>query len=250
MEAAVGTRADCAATVRARLQSIYQPNGCLTIPHDDPFNLLMSPFSKGSADIARVLGQTRWRILVELCRRHMTASELAELVKTSANAVRVHLGALEEAGLVVYSVDRQKIGKPRHVYALTAAAESLLSKAYAPVLSAFLHAARQQLGAEFQPLMASTGQSLAASAEEQLTGHGIERAKGLLDGLGAPSEIVRSNGHSVLRAACCPLGAITRQSADGCFVLGTALSSVSGLTVIETCTRGPHPQCEFRLSPS
>jgi predicted ArsR family transcriptional regulator len=205
----------------------------------------MSPFSRGSADIAKVLGETRWRLLVELCRHHLTASELAEVVQTSANAVRVHLDALGDAGLVTFVVERRGVGKPTHVYALTSAAESLLSKAYAPVLAALLEAARDGLNGGLLPLLRDAGNALAAGADRRLTGKGMEKANALLEALGAPTEVVQSNGSLVLRAACCPLGTITRQSAEVCTMMEAALTAASGLTFHERCTRGEHPHCAF-----
>ena len=207
----------------------------------------MSPFSRGSADIAKVLGETRWRILVELCRRHMTAGELARVVGTSTSAVRVHLNALEDAGLVAFAVERRQVGKPTHVYSVTMAGESLLSKAYAPALSAILGAAHARLDGSFVPIAREAGESLARSAQPKLTGHGLNRAKALLEGLGAPSELVQSDGGMVVRAACCPLGSITRHSSEMCSLLETAVSVVSGIELREHCIRGTHPQCEFRV---
>jgi DeoR family suf operon transcriptional repressor len=206
----------------------------------------MSPFSKGTADVAKVLGETRWRILVELCRRHMTATELANVVRTSASAVRVHLNALEDAGLVMFEVERRQVGKPTHVYSVTAAGESLLSKAYAPALSAILAAARGRLDGEFAVVAREAGVALARSAEPKLFGRGIEKAKALLEGLGAPTELVQADGGMIVRAACCPLGSITRQSTEMCGLLETAVSTVAGLELREHCIRGTHPQCEFR----
>jgi predicted ArsR family transcriptional regulator len=207
----------------------------------------MSPFSKGTADIAKVLGATRWRILGELCRHHHTASELADVVQTSANAVRVHLDALEAAGLVVFDVERRGVGKPTHVYSLTDAAESLLSKAYAPALAAIVVAARARLNGGFLSLVRDAGNALAASAGTRLSGQGLERAKALLDGLGAPSEIIKSERETVVRAACCPLGVITRQTAEMCSMMEAAVSAASGMSVRERCERGDHPHCEFEL---
>src|SRR3954470_3128286 len=206
----------------------------------------MSPFSKGSADIAKVLGETRWRILVELCRHHLTASELADVARTSANAVRVHLGALEAAGLVVFTVERRQVGKPSHVYSLTNAAESLLSKAYAPALAAVLSAARHRLDDEFVQTVRDAGRALAAAAEPRLRGQGMDRAKSLLDGLGAPAELIPIAEGSLLRAAFCPLGAITRDAAETCAMLEAAVSASARMEVRERCIRGAHPQCEFR----
>jgi predicted ArsR family transcriptional regulator len=179
----------------------------------------------------------------------MTATELANVVQTSASAVRVHLDALEDAGLVAFSVERRKVGKPTHVYSVTSAAESLLSKAYAPVLHAILTAAATRLNGGFAPMVREAGEALARGAEPRLTGKGLEKAKALLDGLGAPSELVQADDGAILRAACCPLGSVTRHTPELCSMLEAAVSAVSGVSLRESCTRGTHPQCEFR-SPS
>ncbi|MFL5607026.1 MAG: helix-turn-helix domain-containing protein, partial [Gemmatimonadaceae bacterium] len=91
-----------------------------------------------------VFGEPRGRLLTELCGHPQTATELAERVRTSSNAVRVHLDALREAGLVAFTVERRGVGKPTHVYALTEAAEYVLSAAYAPALRAILATLRQE----------------------------------------------------------------------------------------------------------
>src|SRR2546423_2768628 len=91
-----------------------------------------------------ILGEPRGRVLAELCGHPRTAAELAERIGTSSNAVRVHLDALRGAGLVAFTVERRGVGKPTHVYALTEAAEYVLSAAYAPALRAILVTLRQE----------------------------------------------------------------------------------------------------------
>src|SRR5439155_9760701 len=106
-----------------------------------------------------ILGEPRGRLLSALCGRPQTAAELAKGVETSANAVRVHLDALSEAGLVDYSVERRGVGKPTHVYSLTVEAEYLLSRAYAPALAALIEALRARNG-QFLPTLGDAGVAL------------------------------------------------------------------------------------------
>src|SRR5215212_9654966 len=91
-----------------------------------------------------LFGDARGRLLVELCGRPQTAVELARRVKTSSNAVRVHLDGMRRAGLVDYVVERRGVGKPRHVYAITATAEELLSAAYTQTLVALISILQQR----------------------------------------------------------------------------------------------------------
>jgi predicted ArsR family transcriptional regulator len=207
------------------------------------------PITPKQAAIAKVLGESRWRILGELCRLPQTASELADRVKTSANAVRVHLDALEEAGLVEYEVARRQVGKPTHVYSLTPAAEFLLSKAYVPALSAILNAAKEQAPASFSSILHKAGVALSRrnNGHKAPTG-GLADAKLLFESLGAATTIDRSAAGAVLETACCPLSALTRDSNDLCVMMETALQSTTGINARQDCVRGPHPRCRFEFT--
>src|SRR5215208_4600110 len=108
--------------------------------------------SYGDDPASGLFGESRVRLLRELCGGPQTASDLAIRVATSTNAVRGHLEGLRAAGLVDYRVERQGVGKPRHIYAVTNAAENLLSLAYVPVLDALLNNLRGRLNGGFRPL--------------------------------------------------------------------------------------------------
>jgi predicted ArsR family transcriptional regulator len=207
------------------------------------------PKTPKQAAIAKVLGERRWRILGELCRLPQTASELADRVKTSANAVRVHLDALEEAGLVEYEVARRQVGKPTHVYSLTPAAESLLSKAYVPALSAILNAAKAQAPESFSSMLHQAGTALSRRGHGHKTpSGGLSDAKLLFESLGAATTIDKSAAHAVLETACCPLSALTRYSSDLCVMMEAALQSTTGMTARHDCVRGAHPRCRFEFT--
>jgi predicted ArsR family transcriptional regulator len=208
----------------------------------------MSKSPKQSA-IARVLGESRWRILGELCRNQQTASELATRVKTSANAVRVHLDALEEAGLVQFEVVRRQVGKPTHVYSLTAAAESLLSKAYVPALSALLAAVRTQAKGSPGPLLRKAGIALAENAGATASRPGgIPAAVRILEELGAITTLEQTAGRAVVQTACCPLATLTRHSTDPCLIVESALRLASGMNTRQECLRGDHVRCRFEFT--
>src|SRR5829696_8101507 len=158
-----------------------------------------------------ILGESRGRLLAELCGRPATAVELAERVGTSSNAVRVHLTALREAGLVEFRVERRGVGKPSHSYSLTAAAEYFLSSAYAPALRAMLETLREELDGGLTPWLHRAGAALARQQPAR-TGRPGEITSGLelLRGLGAVVDTEREGPDTVVRTACCPLAAVTR----------------------------------------
>lgn len=191
-----------------------------------------------------LFGDARGRLLLELCGQPQTAVELARLVETSANAVRVHLDGLRRAGLVDYIVEKRGVGKPRHVYAITATAEDLLSAAYTQALQALLDTLRNRLNGGFAPLLRDVGKTLANERNEKKRG-GVRGAVSALESLGASVATKRKAGATTLTTRCCPLAAVTRTTPQMCEMVESLLATSSGLPVTERCTRGAHPRCSF-----
>ena len=73
---------------------------------------------------------------------------LAKLRRVNPTAVRQQLIALEREGLVVRRTERQKRGRPTHVYALTPKSESLFPQAYGPMALTLLRELRRMDGEE------------------------------------------------------------------------------------------------------
>jgi predicted ArsR family transcriptional regulator len=79
----------------------------------------------------REQGETRQQIISLLRRRGpMTAAELSAELKIGAVGVRQHLALLERDALVHIADVRRSVGRPSHLYALTAQAEGLFPKRY------------------------------------------------------------------------------------------------------------------------
>ena len=195
--------------------------------------------------IKGLFGDTRGRLLVELCGQPQTAAELAARVETSSNAVRVHLDGLRKAGLVDYTIERRGVGKPRHVYANTASAEILLSIGYVPTLEALLQELREQLNGGFSPFLRSAGRSL--GEQVSTPERGVPAAVAALESLGASVAVKRIAGGRRLSTRCCPLAAVTRTTPEMCSLVESMLAATSGLRVNELCVRGAHPRCHFLL---
>ncbi len=75
-----------------------------------------------------------------------TAHELGEQFGLTANALRRHLKALEEDGLVRYERDVRGVGAPVFAYSLTTAGEALFPRSYVQVLATALEALRTHTG--------------------------------------------------------------------------------------------------------
>src|SRR5690242_17096037 len=88
----------------------------------------------------RFLESTRGQIVALLRRGARTVEELARALALTDNAVRNHLATLERDGIVRQDGVRrgQGAGKPAVLYEVRPDAEPLLSRAYAPVLTAMV----------------------------------------------------------------------------------------------------------------
>lgn len=81
----------------------------------------------------------RAAILIELKRAgRATATELAERLDASLNAIRHHLKELESERLVEYERERRGVGAPAFAYRLSASGEMLFPRGYEETLLAVL----------------------------------------------------------------------------------------------------------------
>lgn len=71
-------------------------------------------------------------------RGEATADELAADLSVTVSAVRQHLAALADGGLVTHTVVRTGPGRPRHVHRLTATAGELFPRAYGELTTELL----------------------------------------------------------------------------------------------------------------
>jgi DeoR family suf operon transcriptional repressor len=194
------------------------------------------------------LGETRVRLLDHLCGSPHTATELGAELGISGNAVRVHLAGLREAGFVEYRVERRGVGKPRHVYSITASAEYLLSAAYASTLNALLKAAAERLNGGLAPLLRDAGSTLSDETSRLKGLSPVKAAARALESLGRPVSIRKRDTTRILETQCCPLAAVSRQTAHACIIVESMLTVASGRPVREACERGDQPRCRFLIT--
>jgi DeoR family transcriptional regulator, suf operon transcriptional repressor len=76
----------------------------------------------------------------------LTAHELGTRFGLTANALRRHLKALQEDGLVRFQREVRGVGAPVYTFSLTAAGEALFPRGYVSVLARALDAIREQGG--------------------------------------------------------------------------------------------------------
>ena len=207
---------------------------------------------QGSQWIERLLATTRGRVIALLRRGGRTVGELAEELEMTDNAVRQHLAALERDGLVEQRrAPRRGVGKPPTLYALTPAADTLLPKAYAPVLGVLLATLRDRLGPEaLDGLLREVGRRAAAGrgVEGQDVRMRIDAAYGVLGELGGVADLEEREGAVFIRGFSCPLAALVPGHPEVCRLAEALLAEIVGVPVREHCDKGERPRCCFEIS--
>lgn len=207
---------------------------------------------QGSQWIERLLSSTRGQIIGLLRRAPMTVSDLAAALGLTDNAVRAHLAAMERDGLVEQRRGPVRgVGKPAQLYALTAAADALLPKAYAPVLGVLLQTLGERMGPdELAELLREVGRRAGAGrgregADVRMR---IEAAYGVLGEMGGVAEIHEADGAVTIRGFSCPLAALVPGHPQVCQLAEAMLSEIVGVPVREQCDKGERPRCCFHIS--
>jgi predicted ArsR family transcriptional regulator len=196
---------------------------------------------------------TRGRILALLRIAPRTVDDLAAELGLTDNAVRQHLTGLERDGLVRSAGVRRPpgAGKPATVYEMEAAAEQLMSNAYAPVLGTLLEVLTDELPtAQHRRILRETGRRLAALAGGRASGDfpaRVAAAADVLKALGGTVHVEQKRGAAFIRGAACPLASAVARNPRVCHAVETLVSEISGEETAECCDRADRPRCCFEI---
>jgi predicted ArsR family transcriptional regulator len=169
------------------------------------------------------LNTVRHEILILLKRRGpLSADELATALGMSGVAVRQHLDALETEGLVEATVERRRVGRPRHLFALTDAAEDCFPNSYHLLAAGLMEQVVEQDGiGKLESLLEGRcerilEQQLPLFAGKDLQSR-METLARLQDERGHMAELeAREDGSFCLRQYHCPLCRVARQFPQLC----------------------------------
>ncbi len=197
--------------------------------------------------------KTRARVIDLLRRGQRTVEELALELGLTDNAVRMHLAALEQEGVVTPAGVRRSgtAGKPAVIYQIEPEAEVGFSKVYAPVLATLVEALAERLTpAELEEVFREVGRRMAA-LQTAPTGNLPKRVRAisaLLNQLGAVTTVEAQDGVAVLRGASCPLAVAVSRRPEVCKAVEELLAVLVGARVEQQCSYGGRPACCFQLS--
>jgi predicted ArsR family transcriptional regulator len=183
-----------------------------------------------------------------------TVASLAAALGISPISVRHHLTGLQAEGLLKVTLERQAIGRPKHVYSLTEAAERYFPIAYHTLAERLLDELKARLTAE---QVAALADRMAANIAArygalQLSGSLEERLQKLVDILGAEGfrAAVRRVEDGALQAELsCPYLLVGQRHPEGCQIERTIMRSALGRDVQRTaCVLDGDRLCIFSVA--
>lgn len=183
-----------------------------------------APVDPGATPVGLPVGGTRRAVLDRLKRDpDTTAPALAEHLGISSSAVRQHLDALVEAGLVARrTLPTAGRGRPPLGWALTPAADALFPDAHGELAVALLDAIGSELGPEALDRVVAArvvAQEASYRAEVPAGGPLRRRVEALAErrtAEGYEAEVLRDGDQLVLVERHCPIRAAARSCAGLC----------------------------------
>jgi predicted ArsR family transcriptional regulator len=197
--------------------------------------------------------RTRARVVDQLRQGPCTVDQLAVALGLTDNAIRAHLAALEQEGVVRQEGVRRSgsAGKPAVIYGISPAAEVAFSRVYAPVLAALVDSLSERFTrAELEQVLRIVGRRL-GEAQAAPAGNLARRVRAvsvLLNGLGAVTTVETKNSHVVLHGASCPLAVAVSRRHEVCLAVEELLAVLIGARVERQCQYHDRPVCQFELS--
>jgi len=167
----------------------------------------------------------------------LTARELAERFGVTPNALRRHLDALEEAGVVHHRREVRGVGGPVYAYSLSVSGEALFPRAYASALVTALEAVRERQGIDaVVELFSRQWTALAEEAKPELARLPLsERAQLLAELLTSQGYMAESEsgaeGGATIREHNCAIRAVAERFPEVCAAEAAFIADVLGAAV-------------------
>lgn len=208
-------------------------------------------------DVVGALGGfrgVRAELLVALKKSQpLTAHELGERFGLTANALRRHLKALEEDGLVRFLREVRGVGAPVYAYSLSPSGEALFPRSYLKVLATALDALRAQAGdAGVEAVLEAEWMRLADEATPVLETLPLNERVALV------AELLTAKGYMAepvttpmltLRIHNCAMREIAERFPEACAVEAKFVERLLGVPLVRSAHRRDGcGRCEYGVS--
>ncbi|MCC7452414.1 MAG: ArsR family transcriptional regulator [Anaerolineae bacterium] len=200
------------------------------------------------------MNDTRWTVLEAIkAQGQATVASLAEALGVTAISIRHHLNSLKGEGLVKVEIERQGVGRPRHLYSLTEAAQRYFPNKYHILVERLLDELKatlppDQIGAIIDKLAVNVAAQYAGSP---VKGTMEERLQHLISVLGAEgfmAAVKHVDNHTVLTELNCPYMYVGQRHPEVCRIDHTLIRSVLGVDVEQkSCVLNGDRSCTFSV---
>lgn len=206
-----------------------------------------------------ILGTRQQELLKLLLRSKggLAVVELSAQLGITANAVRQHLSALENEGLVAHGEARPSGGRPEQLYVLTPAGQELFPRHYAWFAQLVVESIKQEAGAEAaRDRLANMGSAVAGQLLRQHPGlegrqQRVEKLAGIMEEMGyETAKVDTAGGESRIEASNCVFHKLAMDDPDICAFDLALLSTFTDSAVDhEECMAKGGNVCRFRFIP-
>jgi predicted ArsR family transcriptional regulator len=197
---------------------------------------------------------TRWAVL-ELIRTQpmATVASLADALHVAPITIRHHLATLQAEGLVTAESAREGVGRPKHVYKVTEAAQRYFPNKYHTLVEGLLDELKTRLPPEQVELIID-GMAANVAAKyntARITGSLEDRLRYLVTILGEEGFMAQVNhidGAIVLTELNCPYLYVGQRHPEVCRIDRALMQNVLGTEVEQTsCVLNGDTRCTFSV---
>ncbi|MEP7285671.1 MAG: ArsR family transcriptional regulator [Chloroflexota bacterium] len=197
---------------------------------------------------------TRSQVLEAIkSQQQATVTSLANTLGLSPISVRHHLTSLQAEGLVQVEIDRQGVGRPRHLYSLTEAALRLFPNKYHVLAERLLDQLKATLspdavGTIIDGLAAGVAARYGAMPQQSTLKERLQHLVEILGEEGFMAQVQQVGGNSVLAELNCPYLYVGQRHPEICQIDRALIRSVLGANVQQTsCVLHGDRSCTFSL---
>jgi DeoR family transcriptional regulator, suf operon transcriptional repressor len=186
-------------------------------------------------------------------QRQATVQSLADTLGVTPISIRHHLNSLLGEGLIKIEVERKSVGRPRHLYSLTEAAQRYFPNKYHVLVGRLLDEMKATLLPEqLETIINNMAANVAAQYGKPQQGQTLEqRLEHLVEILGAEgfmAAVQRADNGTVLAELNCPYIYIGHRHPEVCRIDHSIIQSVLGVDVQQTaCVLNGDHSCTFKV---
>lgn len=175
--------------------------------------------------------------ILDLLKLHgpVNAPALARLRGVTLTAVRQQLATLQREGLVGIRVEKRKVGRPTHLFALTDKAEALFPQGYGPLALDLLREIRRTEGdRKIERMLARRTRQIAGNYRRRLKGRTLKERWAELARIRAEEGYMAKPVRGGLAEHHCPIAAVAREFPAVCRFEMRLFEAVLGRDLVRT----------------